>query len=148
MPALPPLDKLDPADAWAPWKPDASDPWNRKWAAHLYRRAGFGASNEELATAAKRGYADTLALLLGGAPGADSLVATLNDTGKVAAKRDTDGTQIRGWHLYCMLQSGHPLRVVIQSRKRSRSALCRRYRCFVSRTSRSVEPSVSVTNTR
>lgn len=110
MPALPPLDKLDPADAWAPWKPSATDPWNRKWAAHLYRRAAFGASNEELATAVKRGFAETLALLLSGAPGAGDLVATLNDTGKVAATRDTDGSQIRGWYLYCMLQSGHPLR--------------------------------------
>src|SRR5215207_5151117 len=110
MAALPPLDKLDPADAWTPWKPGASDPWDRKWAAHLYRRAGFGASTDELAQATKRGFAETLELLLNGEPGANDLVSTLHDTGRVAAMRDTDGNQIRGWWLYCMLQGGHPLR--------------------------------------
>ncbi len=110
MPPLAPLDKLDPAEAWAPWKPDASDPWGRKWAAHLYRRAGFGASTDELAAAEKRGFAETLAHLLAGEPGAGELVPTLTDTGRVAATRDTEGTQIRGWWLYCMLHGGHPLR--------------------------------------
>jgi uncharacterized protein (DUF1800 family) len=110
MAALPPLDKLDPADAWQPWKPAPADPWNRKWAAHLYRRAGFGASGEELAEAETRGFNPTLELLLTGQPGAADLVATLNDTGRAAAARDTDGAQLRGWWLYCMLQGGHPLR--------------------------------------
>ena len=110
MAALPPLDKLDPADAWKPWEANAADPWNRKWAAHLYRRAGFGANTEELAQAEKRGFADTLDLLLKGAPGSDELITTLHDTGRVAAARDTEGAQIRGWWLYCMLQGGHPLR--------------------------------------
>lgn len=110
MKTLPPLDKLNPAHAWTTWRPSASDPWTRKWAAHLYRRAGFGASNAELATAEKKGFADTLELLLTGEPGASDLVATLNDTGRTAAKRDTDGTAVRGWWLYCMLHGGHPLR--------------------------------------
>jgi uncharacterized protein (DUF1800 family) len=110
MAELPPLDKLDPAEAWKPWEPDAADPWNRKWAAHLCRRAGFGANRDELARAEKRGLADTLDLLLTGEPGAADLVATLHDTGRVAAARDADGTQIRGWWLYCILHGGHPLR--------------------------------------
>lgn len=110
MAALPPLDKLDPGTAWQPWEPTAGDPWNRKWAAHLYRRASFGASTEELARAEKRGYADTLELILKGAPDAAELVPTLHDTGRVAAARDTDGALIRGWWLYCMLQGGHSLR--------------------------------------
>jgi hypothetical protein len=110
MAVLPPLDKLEPAEAWAPWKPEAADPWGRKWAAHLYRRAGFGAGADELARAEKRGFADTLELILTGAPGAGELLATLNDTGRVAAARDTEGFLIRGWWIYCMLQGGHPLR--------------------------------------
>jgi uncharacterized protein (DUF1800 family) len=110
MPALPPLDKLNPSDAWSPWRPTAGDPWSRKWAAHLYCRAGFGASAAELAAAEKAGFASTLELLLNGNPGAADLAATLNDTGLAAAKKDADGTQIRGWWVYCMLHSGHPLR--------------------------------------
>src|SRR5262245_42481492 len=53
-PSLPPLDKLDPAIEWAVWKP-AKDEWNARWAAHLYRRAGFGASRPELKTAVSAG---------------------------------------------------------------------------------------------
>jgi uncharacterized protein (DUF1800 family) len=110
MAALPPLDKLDPVDAWKPWEPSAADPWNRKWAAHLYRRAAFGASGAELAQAQKQGFGATLALLLNGQPGASDLVSTLNDTGRIAATRDAEGGQLRGWWVYCMLQGGHPLR--------------------------------------
>jgi hypothetical protein len=110
MAGLPPLDKIDPADAWGAWKPTAADPWNRKWAAHLYRRAAFGASAAELAAAQKNGFADTLDLLLDGEPGSGDLLSTLNDVGRVAATRDGDATELRGWWLYCMLQSGHPLR--------------------------------------
>ena len=40
----PPIDKVDPARAWQPWEPGAKDPFNLKWAGHLFRRAGFGAS--------------------------------------------------------------------------------------------------------
>ena len=52
---LPPLDTLDPADAWKPWRPTADNLWGRKWAAHLYRRAAFGGTRAELARAEKRG---------------------------------------------------------------------------------------------
>jgi|SRR5579883_216363 len=109
MSALP-LDKLDATEAWKTWTPSPAEPWSRKWAAHLYRRAAFGASSEELAQAEKRGFADTLDLVLNGQPGANDLVATLNDTGRIAAAGDADGAKIRGWWLYCMLQGGHPLR--------------------------------------
>ena len=110
MAALPPLEQLDPAEAWAAWAPSERDPWTRKWAAHLYRRAGFGASGQELAAAEKAGLAATLDLLLAGRPNADDLLPTLADVGRVAAARDTDGTEIRGWWVYCALQGGHPLR--------------------------------------
>jgi hypothetical protein len=34
----------DSVPALAPWVPDASDPFDRRKAAHLLRRAGFGAA--------------------------------------------------------------------------------------------------------
>ncbi len=105
-----PLDKLDPAEVWKPWKPSAADPWDRRWAAHLFRRAVFGASSAELARAVKNGHAATLDLLLSGQPNAADMLPTLNDVGRVAATRDAEGAQLRGWWLYCMLQGGHPLR--------------------------------------
>jgi uncharacterized protein (DUF1800 family) len=107
---LPPLDQIDPAEAWQPWQPTAADPWGAKWAAHLYRRAAFGASVEELREAERLGVQGTLDLLFRGRPHAEELAETLADVGRVAAERDESGDQLRGWWLYCILQGGHPLR--------------------------------------
>src|SRR5271165_3985570 len=106
---LPPLDRIDPASAWRPWRPTLADPWGRKWAAHLYRRAAFSASREELQEAERLGPQATLDLLLAGRPGAAGLQETLAEIGRIAAG-DESGDQLRAWWLYCMLHSGHPLR--------------------------------------
>ena len=37
-----PLTQLDPREAWSAWEPTAEQPWNRKWAGQLFRRAAFG----------------------------------------------------------------------------------------------------------
>src|SRR5262245_45975974 len=108
--ALHPFEQLDPVEAWQPWEPSPSDPWSRKWAAHLYRRAGFGASRVELVEAEQLGLKATLDLLLSGRPDAEDIAATSVDAGRVAADREDGGHEIRSWWLYCMLQSGHPLR--------------------------------------
>jgi uncharacterized protein (DUF1800 family) len=104
------LDQIDPALAWQPWRPTTDDPWGRKWAAHLYRRAGFGASREDIIEAERRGPDATLDLLLRGRPDAQDVAETLMDVGRIAADRDDGGAQLRGWWLYGMLQGGHPLR--------------------------------------
>ncbi len=103
-------EKIDPETAWQPWRPSAADPWDRKWAAHLYRRAAFGYSREELDEAERLGPEGTLELLLTGRPQASELLETLTDIGRVAALRDEAGDSLRGWWLYCMLHGGHPLR--------------------------------------
>ena len=107
---LPALDQIDPALAWQPWQPTIGDPWGRKWAAHLYRRAAFGPSREDLIEAERLGSQGTLDVLLQGRPYAAEALETLVDVGRVASIGDDGGEQLRGWWLYCMLQSGHPLR--------------------------------------
>jgi len=104
------LDQIDPALAWQAWQPSAADPWGGKWAAHLYRRAAFGPSREDLVEAERLGPQRTLDLLLGGRPQAEEVAETLVDVGRIAAEADDGGEQLRGWWLYCMLQGGHPLR--------------------------------------
>ena len=104
------LEQIDPADAWKPWVPTPQDPWGRKWAAHLYRRAAFGYSREDLIEAERLGPEGTLELLLEGRSQATEALETLIDVGRLAAERDDGGDQLRGWWLYCMLQGGHPLR--------------------------------------
>jgi hypothetical protein len=107
---LPTLDRIDPAEAWRPWRPCADDPWGPKWAAHLYRRAAFGPGPEDLAEAERVGPEGTLDLLLRGRPHSDEARETLRDVGLVAARSDDRGDRLRGWWLYAMLRGGHPFR--------------------------------------
>jgi hypothetical protein len=107
---LRPLDQIDPAEAWQPWQPSPSDPWRRKWAAHLCRRAAFGPSRADLFEAERLGLNGTLDLLIQGRPHADDVLQTIIDVGRIAVDQDSGGHQLRGWWLYCMLHSGHPLR--------------------------------------
>jgi hypothetical protein len=106
---LTPLDRLDPAREWQAWQPDERNRWDRKWVGHLYRRAGFGANLDELRAAEKRGPRDTLDLLFQGEPGCDELVPALLTAGEYTAAAN-EPAQLRGWWIYCMLHSGHPLR--------------------------------------
>ena len=109
LPSLPSLDKLDPAREWQAWQPDAIRRWDRKWAGHLYRRAVFGGNLDELRAAEKRGFKATLDLLLQGEPECDTLLPALLTAGQYTASAD-EPEELRGWWLYVMLHSGHPLR--------------------------------------
>ena len=91
---VPHLDKIDPAGAWQPLRPSASDPWGRKWAAHLYRRAAFGCGRAELKEAERLGPQGTLDLLLQGRPQATDVREALIDAGRVTARHGVE--QLRG----------------------------------------------------
>jgi hypothetical protein len=107
--SLPPLDSIKPDDAWQPWTPDARQPWDLKWASHLYRRAAFGDTLDELRTAVRDGLPATLDRLLTGAPNQSQLDTLIARTGESIA-RGGDAANLRGWWLYAMLHSGYPLR--------------------------------------
>jgi hypothetical protein len=96
------LAKVDPADAWAPAKPE----WNAKWIAHLYRRAAFGPSPADTKQALADGFAKTLDRLMTGEPDSRELLQFLSDTGRYF-KSDT---QLRAWWLLVMIDGKHPLR--------------------------------------
>jgi uncharacterized protein (DUF1800 family) len=106
---LQPLNEVDPAEAWARWEPDSRQPWSLKWAGHLYRRAGFGASQAELRQAVQKGLPETLERLLQGAANADEHDRSFLSAGEQMA-RQGDPPALRGWWLYCMLHTQHPLR--------------------------------------
>ena len=109
---LPSLDKIDPVQAWQPWQPDDRQPWDLKWAGHLYRRAAFGAGLPVLQQAVGRGLPATLELLFNGDPKAKALnlEAWFNNEGARIARKD-NGFLLRGWWLYGILYCGHPLLV-------------------------------------
>lgn len=108
--ALPPLDQVDPVEAWKPWEPDANQPWDLKWAGHLFRRAGFGAPLPRLQEAVRNGFPATLErLLLGDAAAGKSFDAVRTSMGGGIAGRNNP-FELRGWWVYCLIYNPHPLR--------------------------------------
>jgi uncharacterized protein (DUF1800 family) len=101
------VDKVDPARAWQLWQPSAADPWDLKWAGHLYRRAAFGGNLAELRRAVAAGHTATIDLLMKGEPKAAGLYPSLTQMGRDHAK---EVGNLRGWWVYFMLNGGHPLR--------------------------------------
>ena len=97
---FPTLDQIDPAVAWQPWQPTAADPWGRKWAAHLYRRAAFGSSREELDRGRAPRLEGTLDLLLRGKAPRRGSPGEFDRRRRIAADRRRGGEQLRGWWLY------------------------------------------------
>src|SRR5262249_48392796 len=106
---LHPLDKLDPISAWQPWEPDAKQPWNLQWAAHLYRRACFGANLAQLRDAVRKGHLATLDIVLQGPPTTEERSDFLNSIGERVARKNS-AYDLRGWWLYTMLHTQHALR--------------------------------------
>lgn len=102
------LAQVDPAWAWAPYEPAADRPWDLTLAAHLYRRAGFGAGWTELGRALASGPQATLHELL--SPPKD--LKAFNDTSddyEAATARSGDVLSFNAWWLRRLVESPDPL---------------------------------------
>jgi uncharacterized protein (DUF1800 family) len=94
----------DPRWAFAPYVPDAQRPWNLRWAGHLFRRAAFGATWDELQRAVAAGPQRTIDRLLHpeGDVAAFQRACDENEAG-------TDDLETaRAWWLRRMLLTPHP----------------------------------------
>src|SRR5262245_17372409 len=107
--ALLPLDKLDPSDAWKAWEPNAAQPWDLTWAAHLYRRAACSAARSEMHETVKKGFPATRQRMLDGDPQGGERDRFLSENGDKIARRD-NASDLRGWWVYAMFWSPHLLR--------------------------------------
>ncbi len=96
---------VDPARAWAPYEPDAARPWNLCRAGHLYRRAAFGATWDELQRAVRDGPAQSIDRLL--RPGADAAAFNRDCDEDEAGSESVDA--LRAWWLRRMILTPHPL---------------------------------------
>ena len=106
------LSKIDPAWAWAPYEPSAERPWTRRLAAHLYRRAGFGAAAAELDAAVEAGPAATVERLCAGpAAGSPELTQFNGTVATLGARTVATGNaqQLPAWWLFRMLNTPDPL---------------------------------------
>ncbi|MGB2864775.1 MAG: DUF1800 domain-containing protein [Sedimentisphaerales bacterium] len=95
----------DPRWAWAAYEPDADRPWNLARAGHLYRRAAFGASWDQLQQALADGPQRTIDMLL--QPQGD--IARFNRTYDEYEAATGSVDQLRAWWLRRMIQTPHPL---------------------------------------
>lgn len=100
---------IDPRWAWEAYQPSDKNPWDLRKAGHLYRRAAFAATSEELQIALKDGPERTIERLLKGGTGQEEFDAKTATWMKSTA-RANNGQQAREWWLYRMLYSKHPLR--------------------------------------
>ena len=94
-----------PGLAWARYEPSRKVPWNLARAAHLWRRAGFGATWGQLQQSLKAGPGRTIDLLL--RPEGD--VASFNRTCDDYAGAVTQTAALRAWWLRRMILTPHPL---------------------------------------
>jgi hypothetical protein len=113
-----PLEKVDPSEAWAPWTPDKNNPFNLKWAGHLFRRATFGVGIDRLRAAVDSGLEATLAELLNGEVGAVNdyytreriALKTYEERSKMPPENQQDPFDLQVWWFDILLNSMHPLR--------------------------------------
>jgi len=97
---------IDPAWAWAAYEPDVQRPWNLRWAAHLYRRAAFGADWTQLQQALADGPQRTIDKLLRPQADMDAFNRACDENENVAAGT-IEGLQ--AWWLRRMIETPHPL---------------------------------------
>ena len=105
MRRTPPLHELEPAEAWAPWEPTSDQPWDRKWAGHLYRRAAFGASWPELQSAIDDGPEATIDRLMTGGEGQDEFDRLMDELSPESPQFQADGNEaaLQSWWLHRMI---------------------------------------------
>lgn len=102
------LDKIDPQWAWSAYQPGAERPWSRRLAAHLFRRAGFGATSAELDEAVKNGPAATIDRLCTAPAASAQFESTASMLARRAAALGSAPELAASW-LYRMLNGPDPL---------------------------------------
>ena len=98
---------LNPQNAWLPWEPSVEEPWNRRRAAHLFRRAGFAANSAQLDEAVKAGPQATLKKLLSPTEPPAFAAEMQRLAGSLLASGNAK--QLSVWWLYRMLHTPAPL---------------------------------------
>jgi uncharacterized protein (DUF1800 family) len=95
--------------AWDPYVPTPEDPWDRRKVAHLHRRAGFGATRDELAHDVAAGPAESVRRFLE-PPEASEDERSVWEGLRGGAIAASDPRRLRAYWLYRMHFGSDPLR--------------------------------------
>jgi hypothetical protein len=95
--------------AWAPFVPTPADPWDLRKAAHLHRRAGFGATWAELKRDVAAGPDESVARFLEPPDPSEEERAVCEGL-RAGATSSTEPGRLRAYWLYRMLFGTDPLR--------------------------------------
>jgi len=112
-----PLEKVDPGLAWSPWEPDKANPFDLKWAGHLYRRATLGVGLDKVRSAVDVGFEATLGEILQGEVGAandyytrERMALKMFEERQKMPPENQDPFELQVWWFAILLNSMHPLR--------------------------------------
>lgn len=94
---------FNPESAWLPYEPTAEQPWDLRRAAHLFRRAGFGATREELEQSITRSPEEVVDQLLN----AEQPAPFLSEMKLLADSAIATGNarQLSAWWVYRLLNT-------------------------------------------
>ncbi len=98
---------IDATWAWQPYRPSDQNPWDLKKVGHLHRRAAFGANRRPLDQTLADGPEKSIDALLHGGPGQAEFAAQMVDM--AASLAPNNEPELRGWWLFRILQTPHPL---------------------------------------
>jgi len=103
------LAQVEAGWAWAPFEPGTDGAWDLSAAAHLYRRAGLGASWDELQQAIAGTPAAAVQRLLAGGEGSDDFEQQMAAAVQPLLRSGSQIESLSAWWLYAMLHTPHPL---------------------------------------
>ncbi len=102
------LESIDPEFAWSEFEPSDAQPWDRRRASHLYRRAAFGAKELEVEEIAKLGAHSALDRLFQSSDRSESFENESNGLAE-ALLATGDPRNLSRWWLHRMMHSPNPL---------------------------------------
>jgi len=100
--------RIDPAWAWSPFEPSTEQAWDVRRAAHLFRRAGFGATTHQLDEAVRRPPADVVRELVSQAVDASNSDAATDPLAR-AMLATGNARSLATWWLHRMLNTNSQL---------------------------------------
>ena len=98
---------IDPLSAWLPFEPTETTPWTYELAAHLFRRAAFGANQATCSRAVSDGPGITVDRLLN-PDGVEAFDQLLSHAANLLGAGD-EAPRVVAWWLYRMRHSPDPL---------------------------------------